>query len=117
MRPVAVSAKEFLAEMVAIPGPKRYIVIGEGAILESGTGSATTALKFTSTAFKGELATISTEDKSFEAHIYLDRVGQASFAKTSVIRLAAPDASPLMSIIVNTAGWEKMASKYGELGV
>lgn len=75
------------------------------------------------------LRTRSTEDKSFECHIYLETIGWAKMVKgsskkdgsdTHSIRLTAPDETTLLTVVVGADGveaWKAMMEKHGELAL
>lgn len=64
--------KEFVEDCRSL-GATRFIVIGDGAILES-VNDFGRAISYNPIPNKGTYATISTEDKSFECHINLHKV-------------------------------------------
>ncbi|EFJ41219.1 hypothetical protein VOLCADRAFT_98770 [Volvox carteri f. nagariensis] len=82
---------------------------------------------------RGVLATIASDDKSFECHITLSKVKEVKFAKSKAksgeydiyaTRFLGPDGKVLMSCLLHgnqgvydpsaVAAWTSLATKYGE---
>eukprot|EP00798_Chlamydomonas_sp_ICE-L_P020432 gene20432-27220_t len=66
------TAKEFLEDVCTLPGKVRFIAIGD----------VTRQTVAPNRGEKGELATVSSEDKTFECHVYLNRMKKVTLSKT-----------------------------------
>ena len=112
-------------------GKTRFIVIGNGAILES--VSSFERVAFNEIPGKGTYATVSTEDKTFECHVNLDRVKEIKMLMTRprvgdydlyVSRFINDEGNPMMSAILHgdegdydeeaLAAWKRVLDMYGE---
>ena len=108
-------------------GPCRFVVPGQGAILEA--VGAFDSLRES----KPGLATVSNDDNSFECHIRLEKVKTAQFARKEtadgrtlhVVRLLSADADMLLSAILHPEVdgevdegaiefWESLRSRFGD---
>lgn len=121
----AVSLPDYLAECKAV-GAVRFVVIGQGAILE--TVGSFDNLRF-SDGPKGKLATLSTDNPCFECHIRCNEIKQAKqviiekFGKTlRVIRFNGGDENKTthLSAILHggsdeaTRHFDGLVTKYGD---
>lgn len=95
---------QFLAELASV-GPVRFVVVGNGAILE--TVGSWSNLRYTDTP-KGRLATVSTDSPCFECHLRLAEVKEVKnvsvekFGKMlRITRFLGADGSTLLSSILH----------------
>ena len=106
-------------------GPCRFVVVGSGAILE-GSGA------FENLRHKNGLATVSSDDNSFECHVRLAEVRKAQFDKKEkeektlhIVRLLGEDDKSLLSAILTGEDgapveadaikfWEKLRECFGD---
>ncbi|KAL1507196.1 hypothetical protein AB1Y20_008046 [Prymnesium parvum] len=88
-------------------GPVRFVVVGEGAILETVGSFENLRVKQTA---KGPLATVSNEDNSFECHIRCNEMKSAQFVHKSggadakpmyIIRFLSGNGDSLLSAILH----------------
>ncbi|GLC41660.1 hypothetical protein PLESTB_000691500 [Pleodorina starrii] len=112
-------------------GKVRFIVLGDGAILESVNNFG--SVRYNEVPNRGVLATIASQDKSFECHITLSKVKEVRFAKSKAksgeydiyaTRFLGPDGKVLMSCLLHGSqgvydpaaveAWTSLANKYGE---
>lgn len=110
----------------------RFIVVGDGAILES--VSQFSSIKYTDTPTRGVLATISNDDKSFECHLVLNKLKQAKIAKSKArngdfdvyaVRFLEDGGKMALSCLLHgnsgsyspdsVAAWNDLHSDYGEV--
>ncbi|KAG2434824.1 hypothetical protein HXX76_007709 [Chlamydomonas incerta] len=111
-------------------GKTRFIVTGD-AILESVNEWG--AVRYNETPSRGLLATIASEDKSFECHIPLSKVKEVKFAKSKAkagdydvyaTRFFGEDGKVMLSCVLHgnagqydpkyVAAWSSLAQKYGD---
>lgn len=126
----SVPARQLLEDCSEL-GRCRFIVLGDGAILES-VGTFVRP-KYTDVPKRGVLATISSEDKAFECHVYLSKLRQAKIVKSAAkqggydiyaTRFLGEDGKLLMSCLLHgssgeydagaVAAWQNLQQKYGE---
>ncbi len=95
---------QFLGDLAAV-GPVRFVVVGNGAILE--TVGSWSNLRYADTP-KGRLATVSTESPCFECHLRLGEVKEVKnvsvekFGKSlRITRFLGADGSTLLSSILH----------------
>lgn len=74
-----VNSRQLLDDLAAAGlSPCRFVVVGNGAILES-VGDWC-PVRYNTNTTRGTVATISNTDKSFEAHFVLSKLSEARFA-------------------------------------
>mmetsp|Transcript_16000 Transcript_16000/g.24220 ORF Transcript_16000/g.24220 Transcript_16000/m.24220 type:complete len:195 (+) Transcript_16000:88-672(+) len=127
--------KRFL-EDCAFLGPVRFIVRNEAAILESVGLYEKVAYKDTE---NGQLASLMSDDKSFECHVYINKVGRIEMVSKEakdqergmmyITRVFDKDSQPMLSMLLHydkEAGgyeegavewWFKMLTVFGETQV
>ncbi|GIL82832.1 hypothetical protein Vretimale_8197 [Volvox reticuliferus] len=112
-------------------GKVRFIVLGDGAILESVNNFG--SVRYNEVPNRGVLATVASEDKSFECHITLSKVREVKFVKSKAksgeydiyaTRFLGADSKVLMSCLLHgqqgqydpaaVEAWTNLATKYGE---
>ncbi|KXZ54826.1 hypothetical protein GPECTOR_4g897 [Gonium pectorale] len=112
-------------------GKVRFIVLGDGAILESVNDWG--SVRYNEVPNRGLLATIASADKSFECHITLSKVKEVRFAKSKAkagdydiyaTRFYGEDGKVMLSTILHGSqgaydpaavqAWTSLASKYGD---
>jgi hypothetical protein len=100
---------EFLTDAQAL-GPVRFVVVGNGAILE--TVGSFDNLRYSDSS-KGKLATLSTDSPCFEVHIRYANIAEihnkviSKFEKTlRVTRFIDEDGNTMLSAILNESGDE-----------
>jgi hypothetical protein len=123
-----VASKQLLDDLATAGlSPCRFVVVGTGCILESvGDWSP---VRYSDSAARGTIATISNGDKSFEAHFVLSKLSEARFALVDrpglagplrVVRLVNKDGAVAMSIMLHkpgdaqTAAWDALRQRYGD---
>ncbi len=114
----------FLADLQFL-GPARFVVQGDGAILEA--VGAFEDLRFSETP-KGALATVSLDDEGFECHIRCERVREAAFVEKEsadgtlyIVRLLGDQGESLLSVILNSKSaeegstdfWKSLRDRFG----
>jgi len=111
-------------------GKVRFIVMGQGAILES--VAEWKGCKYTDIPGKGTLATISTPDKSFECHLYISQLKTVKLAKSQArgathdvygIRFTGAEGQMLLTCVLHgnagqyepqaLAAWQQLAQEFG----
>ena len=100
---------QFLTELASV-GPVRFVVVGQGAILE--TVGSWSNLRYADTP-KGRLATVSTDSPCFECHLRLGEVKEVKnvsvekFGKMlRITRFVGADGSTLLSSILHGSATE-----------
>lgn len=125
---MAVGIRRFISDLEFL-GPCRFVVQGEGAILE-----AVGAFEGMREDESKNLLTVSNDDNSFECHIRLDQIKGATFAKKEagprgtlhIVRLLSAEKKSLLSAILHpeTPGgeveedavkfWDSLRAKFGD---
>ncbi|KAG2490864.1 hypothetical protein HYH03_010782 [Edaphochlamys debaryana] len=112
-------------------GQVRFIVLGDGAILESVNNWG--GVRYNDVPSRGTLATIASADKSFECHIVLNKVKKALIAKSKAkagdydvyaIRFQGEEGKMLLTCLLHgqagvyqpaaVEAWKKLHEKYGD---
>lgn len=123
----AVSGRQLLDDLASAGlSPCRFVVVGNGCILESvGDWSP---VRYT-TRPTGIIATVSNADKSFEAHFVLSKLSEAHFALVEkpgapeplrVVRLVNRDGAAAMSVMLHQPGdaqkaaYDALRERYGD---
>ncbi|CAM9539886.1 unnamed protein product [Heterosigma akashiwo] len=128
--------KRFL-EDCAFLGPVRFIVRNEAAVLES-AGFYGEKISYLDTE-DGQLASLMSDDKSFECHVYINKVGRIEMVSKEakdqergmmyITRVFDKDSQPMLSMLLHydkEAGgyeegavewWFKMLTVFGETQV
>jgi len=88
--------------------PSRFIVVGDGGILESVRPWPKTP-RFAELGAKGTCCTLASDDKTFEAHLFLSRVREVALARSErggrkiyAIRFFGEEAAPMGTVPVPT---------------